>query len=250
MDDILSLLIKSNDFSDEDLANQTLTMLAAGHETTSSALSWVLYLLSKYPEYQTRLRAEIRATLPNPSTGSSAITAADIDRLPLLAAVCQETLRLYPTVPVTGRISVRDTRINDVHIPKDTFVVLSPWAINRSKKHWGPTAEEFLPERWISADGTANKTGGATSNYSQITFLHGPRSCIGQDFAASELKCLCATLVGKFQFELARSEEGGQYTPAGVVTTKAQKVSRMLFFTSTAHTTFTNNGSARECGSE
>jgi cytochrome P450 len=107
---------------------------------------------------------------------------------------------------------------------------LSPWAINRSKKHWGPTAEEFLPERWISADGTTNKTGGATSNYSQITFLHGPRSCIGQDFAASELKCLCATLVGKFQFELARSEEGGQYTPAGVVTTKAQKVSRMFFF--------------------
>jgi cytochrome P450 len=232
MDDILSLLIKSNDFSDEDLANQTLTMMAAGHETTSSALTWITYLLSKHPEYQTKLRAEIRAALPDPSAASSTITAADIDRLPLLAAVCQETLRLYPTVPVTGRLSVRDTRINDVHIPMNTFVILSPWAINRSTKLWGPNAEEFFPERWINADGTANKTGGATSNYSQITFLHGPRSCIGQDFAGSELKVLCATLIGKFSFELARSEADGQYTPAGVVTTKAKKVSSTILHSS------------------
>jgi cytochrome P450 len=110
----------------------------------------------------------------------------------------------------------------------NTFVILSPWAINRSTKLWGPNAEEFFPERWINADGTANKTGGATSNYSQITFLHGPRSCIGQDFAGSELKVLCATLIGKFSFELARSEADGQYTPAGVVTTKAKKVISMI----------------------
>jgi len=222
MDDIISLLVKSNDFTDEELANQAMTMMAAGHETTSSALSWVTFLLAKHPEIQDRLRAEIRASLPDPASGE-AITAADIDRLALLSAVCSETLRLYPTVPVTGRFNTRDTHIGDVLVPKHTFIILSPWAINRNKQYWGEAADEFIPERWINADGTSNKNGGARSNYNQITFLHGPRSCIGQDFAQSELKCLVAALIGKFSFELARPDANDQYTPAGVVTTKALK---------------------------
>ena len=224
-DDIISLLIKSNDFNDDELAAQTMTMMAAGHETTSSALSWVLYLLAKHPEIQTRLRAEIRAALPDPDSGVPP-TAIDVDKLPLLSGVCAETLRLYPTVPVTGRLSIRDTFIGDVRVPKHTFIILSPWAINRSTSFWGANAEQFVPDRWINADGTPNKNGGATSNYAQITFLHGPRSCIGQDFAQGELKCLVAVMVGKFAVELARPDADGQYTPAGVVTTKAAKVSR------------------------
>lgn len=177
MDDILSLLIKSNDFSDEELANQTLTMMAAGHETTSSALTWVIYLLTKHPEIQSRLREEIRSKISSPQSFED-VNAAQIDTLPLLSAVCQETLRLYPTVPITGRLSIRDTVIGNVRVPKDTFVVLSPWAINRNRKFWGETAEDFVPDRWINPDGSSNKNGGAKSNYSQITFLHGPRSCL------------------------------------------------------------------------
>ena len=217
--DILSLLIKSNDFSDHELAHQALTMMAAGHETTSSTLSWCLFLLAQHPEVQSQLRAEVRAALPSPDTvATSNITAPAIDALPLLNAVCQETLRLYPTVPVTTREVVKETRLGNYVLPIGTHVYVIPWAINKCTQFWGVDAMSFKPSRWIDPDGTLNNAGGATSNYSIMTFLHGPRSCIGQNFAISELKCLLAAFVGRYEFELTR--DLSTYYPAGIVTTK------------------------------
>lgn len=179
--DILSLLVKSNDFSDDELANQCLTMMAAGHETTSNTLGWCAYLLGEHPDIQEQLRAEIRANLPSPNKiGTETITAAMVDSLPLLSAVCNETLRLYPTVPMTGREAVKETAISGWKVPVGTVAFMSPWAINRSTRIWGETAQEFIPQRWIDANGKVNNTGGVKNNYSIMTFLHGPRSCIGQ----------------------------------------------------------------------
>ncbi|KAI9658858.1 MAG: hypothetical protein M1831_003884 [Alyxoria varia] len=217
-DDILSLLVKSNDFTHSELANQVLTFMAAGHETTSSALSWCSYLLSLHPEVQRELRDEIRSDLSSPRDKSQQVSAAQIDSLPLLNAVCNETTRLYPTVPVTIRVVVRETPLGNEVLPVGTTVLMSPWATNRSHHHWGPDADEFRPQRWINEDGTPNNTGGSRSNYSLMTFLHGPRSCIGQGFARSELKCLLAAFVGIYEFELARPVE--DYFPAGMITTK------------------------------
>lgn len=179
MNDILSLLVRSNDFTDDELAHQTLTMMAAGHETTSSALSWCTYLLSRHPEIQKQVRDEVRANLPSPSSNET-ITAAQIDALPMLNAVCNETTRMYPTVPVTIREVVKETPLAGYMLPTGTNVLLAPWAINRSEHFWGADAAEFKPSRWINDDGTPNNTGGSTSNYALLTFLHGPRSCIGQ----------------------------------------------------------------------
>ena len=220
MNDILSLLVKSNDFTDDELANQVLTMQAAGHETTSSALSWCMYLLSLHPSIQSDLRSEIRANLPSPEDNSKTITASELDALPLLNAVCNEVTRLYPTVPVTIREVVRSTPLGGRVLPVGTNVLIAPWAINRSVHFWGDDAGEFKPQRWINADGTVNKSGGCESNYSLLTFLHGPRSCIGQGFARSELKCLLAAVVGRYEFDQARGAE--TYVPAGLVTTKPQ----------------------------
>jgi len=217
--DILSLLVKSNDFTDTELSDQVLTMMAAGHETTSSTLSWCAYLLATHPEIQTALREEVRQNLPSPDDlATRSITATEIDALPLLNAVCNETTRLYPTVPVTSRVSIRPTQLGPYLLPTGTTLFIVPWAINRSSAYWGKEAMEFRPDRWINADGTPNNTGGATSNYAIMTFLHGPRSCIGQGFARSELKCLLAALVGRYQFELTRERKS--YFPAGLVTSK------------------------------
>merc|ERR1711939_844839 len=90
---------------------------------------------------------------------------------------------------------------------------------NRNTGIWGKDAMEFIPQRWIDADGRVNNSGGVTSNYSIMTFLHGPRSCIGQGFARSELKCLVAALVGRYDIKLTRERDS--YYPAGLVTTKA-----------------------------
>jgi cytochrome P450 len=155
----------------------------------------------------------------------SAPAPSQIDDLPLLNAVCNETIRLYPAVPATIREAVRDTELpvrtaeGDIiyrRIPQGTRVQLTPWAVNRSTRVWGKDAGEFVPERWLG-EGNAN-TGGQASNYSLITFLHGPRSCIGQGFARSELKALVAALFGRFEVEMADPHE--EVVSAGVITTK------------------------------
>jgi cytochrome P450 len=199
--DILSVAIESGGFSDDDLVNQLMTFLAAGHETTASAMMWMCYLLCRHPEIQKKLRDAIRADLPSIGDESLTPTAADVDNCAYLHAVCNEVLRISPSVPMTIRVAAHDTTILDHPIPKDTTIIISPWAINVNKKLWGPDADEFNPDRWMG-QGAAN-TGGADSNYSFLTFLHGPRSCIGQAFAKAEFACLVAAWMGKFEMEFA-----------------------------------------------
>jgi cytochrome P450 len=207
--DILSTALESGAFSDENLVDQMMTFLAAGHETTASAMTWAIYLLCLHPEVQSRLRAEVRARLPSPSAPNSDITAVDIDRMPYLMAVCNEVLRYYAPVPMTLREAAVDTSILGHRVPKGTRIMLCPWATNKDASLWGPDADKFNPDRWLTPDGSGagvNASGGASSNFAYMTFLHGPRSCIGQAFAKAEFACILATWVGRLEFRL-RDEE-------------------------------------------
>ncbi|KAF2870321.1 cytochrome P450 [Massariosphaeria phaeospora] len=197
--DILSVALESGGFSDEDLVNQLMTFLAAGHETTASAMAWAVYLLCKHPDAQTCLREEIHTQLPAINDPDAQVSSTDIDKLQYLNAVLNETTRLFPPVPITLREAEHDATIQGHFIPASTTIIICPWAINTSKAMWGDDAREFNPDRWMGA-GKAN-TGGADSNYAVTTFLHGPRSCIGKDFAKAEFACLVAALVGKFEME-------------------------------------------------
>jgi cytochrome P450 len=218
--DILSVAIESGGFDDEDLVNQLMTFLAAGHETTASAMQWALYWLCKYPEVQTKLREEIRANLPSPEDNDATISDTDIEKLPYLNAVCHEVLRFSPSVPLTVRVAAHDTTILGNPIPKGTFVVLVPWAVNVSRELWGDDAHEFNPNRWIGT-GRAH-TGGAESNYSFLTFLHGPRSCIGQKFAQAEFLCLLAAWMGRF--EVSFEDKDYELELAGGATVKPKNM--------------------------
>ncbi|KAJ5506486.1 Cytochrome P450 [Penicillium expansum] len=197
--DIISVALSSGTFDEENLVDQSMTFLGAGHETTASALQWAVYALCKNPKVQARLRDEIRANLPS-LDDPTPISAAAVDSLPYLNAVCNEVLRFHPSVPVTIRRAARDTTLAGMHIPKDTLLTLSPQVTNRLEELWGPDANEFNPERFMGP-GKAN-TGGAVNNYAFLTFLHGPRACIGQGFAKAELACLLAATVGRFHIEL------------------------------------------------
>lgn len=199
--DILTVAMESGLFSDNELVDQMMTFLAAGHETTASALIWAIYSMAKHPETQTRLRAEVRAHLPSPSAESSNVTSESIERMPYLSAVCRETLRVFPPIAMTIRVAVTDTSINGHFIPKGTTIIIPPCAVNTSTSLWGPDATEFKPERWLK-DGSSMGDGGMTSNYDFLTFLHGPRSCIGQAFAMGEYACLVAAWVGAFEIRL------------------------------------------------
>jgi cytochrome P450 len=159
------------------------------HASTTYYLKHIrLALIQSY-----RLREETRTSLST----DQPISATSIERLPYLQAFTSEVLRLYPPVPATIRQAVRPTSILSTPIPKGTYVMLFPWAINTNKSAWGPDARTFDPSRWLEFP-----NGGAPSNYSTLTFLHGPRSCIGEKFARGEFACLLAAWVGAWETEL------------------------------------------------
>jgi cytochrome P450 len=133
--------------------------------------------------------------------------------------VINETLRIYPTVPVTTRTSPHTTTLMGTPIPSGTRLIFAPWSVNKDPSIWGENAAIFDPSRWIDpGTGKPNSSGGVGSNYGFLTFLHGPRSCIGQGFARAELRALVAAFVGRFEFGLAEPER--EVVPAGIVTVK------------------------------
>ncbi|TVY62299.1 Cytochrome P450 monooxygenase FUM15, partial [Lachnellula suecica] len=138
--DILSVALESGAFTDENLVDQLMTFLAAGHETTSTAMTWAIYMLCLNPDMQTRLRAEIHENLPSINANSS-VTSQQIDHMPYLNAVCSEVLRYWSPVALTPRRAARDTTIVGQRIPKDTRIMLVPWAVNKSESLWGRRAE-------------------------------------------------------------------------------------------------------------
>jgi cytochrome P450 len=200
--DILQVAMESGGFSDDDLVNQLMTFLAAGHETTASAMCWVVYCLCKHPDAQRRLREEVRSELADALKEGGQISSSELDRLPYLNAVLQETMRIFPPVPLTLRETAHDTTIQSHFIPAGTTIVICPWAVNTSTHLWGPDAREFNPDRWLQP-GTAN-TGGAESNYAITTFLHGP--------------CLVASLFGRF--EVAFEDEKYELQIQGGITAR------------------------------
>ncbi|ORX53689.1 cytochrome P450 [Hesseltinella vesiculosa] len=211
--DLLDLMVKSVDeasgysMTPEDLQNQCLTFLAAGHETTSVALSWCLWLLAKNPEIQDALREEVRPVFQKINTEHSIYQNPldshrvrsqqeanipdynTIDNLPLLNNVCKETLRLIPPVPLTVRIADKTRPLGQYVIPKGTIVAISPVVSHHSPEIWGDDVMDFRPSRWNEDRAKA------VSPYEYMPFLAGVRQCIGNKFAMIEMKTLLALLI-------------------------------------------------------
>jgi cytochrome P450 len=198
--DIISVALRSSVFTNENLADQMMTFLAAGHGTTSHALQWSVYALCKHEDVQSRLRKEIRDNLSPISDRESTITASDIDGLPYLHAFCNEVLRFYPSISTTAREALQDSTVAGTYIPKNTVFTIPMGIVNHDVELWGPSASVFDPERWMG-QGRAN-SGGVQNHIGFLTFLQGPRSCIGSNFSRAELACLVAALVGKFHMQL------------------------------------------------
>ncbi|KAL7265815.1 hypothetical protein RUND412_011658, partial [Rhizina undulata] len=150
--DILSVMIRSGDYDrpkDEDtLIDQMMTFLAAGHETTSTALVWALHILSlkEHRDIQSRLRDEIRTAYPQGLPES--VSYEQIESLKYLRQVTSEVLRFFPPVPATMRVAKEDTTLGNEFIPKGTIAMIVPAATNKNRLLWGEDADEFRPERW------------------------------------------------------------------------------------------------------
>ncbi|THY25748.1 cytochrome P450 monooxygenase [Aureobasidium pullulans] len=199
--DILSVAMQSGGFTDGQVVDQLLTFLAAGHETTATAMTWAVYVLGKHSDVQQKLCDELRASpLPDIRDTGAKVTAEQIEQLPYLHAVVNEVLRFYCPIPMTIRIAEKDVILAGHPIPKGTTVLTPLIAANHNSAMWSEDPKVFNPERWMGP-GRAN-TGGAESNYSNMTFSHGPRGCIGASFAKAEFACLLAAWVLGFETTL------------------------------------------------
>lgn len=204
--DILSVMLESPLFKDNTdlMVSQCMAFLAAGHEASALALGWTLFELSKDQKRQQKLRDEIHANLPSPSSGTP-IEASQVDRLEYLEAVVQESLRKWGPVPRQTRVSPRAMTVSKHVVPKNTPLVVSFYAMNRMQDNWGSDAAEFIPERWLGSS-QARAFGGSKDRFCFSTFSHGARSCIGQRFAHYEVLVFLAGLVGAFQWSFVDKE--------------------------------------------
>ncbi|KAH9847038.1 cytochrome P450 [Lenzites betulinus] len=214
--DLLTLLLKANmamdipdnqRLSDEDVLARAF--LAAGHDTTSTGTTWCLYALTQAPDVQKKLREELF------TLNTDAPTMDELNSLPYLDAVVRETLRLHAPVPLTSRVAIKDDvipvsepfvdrygRVQDsIKVSKGSSIMIPILALNRSKKYWGEDALEFKPERWAHPADAVASIPGVWSNI--LTFIGGPRACIGYRFSLVEMKALIFVLVRAFEFALA-----------------------------------------------
>jgi len=189
------------------LRNETAVLLMAGHETTANLLAWTWYLLSQAPEVEARLHAEIdsvlRGNLP---------TLADVPRLTYTRAVLDETLRLYPPVPILSREALSAEVFRGKCIPKGSLVLVVPWLLHRHRKLW-EKPDHFIPERFLSEGGLPQ------SKFAYVPFSIGPRICAGLSFGQAEATFCLATLAQQFRLRL---EPGRQIRPVARLTLRPE----------------------------
>lgn len=198
--DIMSLYLAGDEIDETLAVDQMLNLLAAGHETISVSVTWAIYELCKYPEWQPRIREEIRRVIPDFESAKT-LSLNDLDRMPLLTAFYYETIRFWPPIPFTVRQADQDTTIQGQFIPKDTKIALAFVAVNRASHMWGEDSYLFKPERWLTPDGQFDITGGKATKYSFMSFNHGIRSCLGQTFARAEMGFILSSWIGRFEFD-------------------------------------------------
>jgi cytochrome P450 len=189
---MLSLLVKHEGMSDDLRRDQLLTMLIAGHDTSTALLAWSLYLLGKHPWAQEKAREEVQAAF-----GKEAPNDEGLPQLEFLEQVIKETLRLYPPIHVGNRVVKQDLEFMGYTIPAGRRLMVSIYATHHDPRRW-ENPETFEPSRFAP--------GNRPVPYSYLPFGGGPRNCLGSAFALYEVKIVLARLLQNFHFTL-KSEQ-------------------------------------------
>ncbi|KZT00685.1 cytochrome P450 [Laetiporus sulphureus 93-53] len=203
---IVGLLLKSESsksalrMSQEEIVSQMKVLIFAGYVTSSIMLTWCLIELSKKTEVQQKLRDELAQYTSADPTWEQLTHA-----LPYLDAVVQETVRLHPQVKEHTAVATEDTII-PLSAPMRTasgqVVTIPIHYMNMAGVLWGSDAREFRPERWVEAGGIPPRAQEIQGHRHVLTFIDGPRMCLGRGFAFAQMKAVLSVLIKNFAFEL------------------------------------------------
>jgi cytochrome P450 len=209
--DLLDLLLQGEDpetkrkMNTAELRDNLLTFIVAGHETTALALSWALYLCAFDQAVQDRARAEAQAVLQG-----RVAEAKDLESLPFIRMIVDETLRLYPSAGIISRTARVADRLCGREVRPGDTVMIPIYALHRNRLLW-QDADAFIPERF--------KDSKAIERYAYLPFGDGPRICIGASFAVQEAVIVLATLLSKRRFHLV---PGKQPKPVMILTLRPE----------------------------
>jgi cytochrome P450 len=194
--DLLSMLLLAQDeeegggMTDLQLRDEAMTIFLAGHETTANALTWTWYLLSRHPEAEARVHAEVDATLGGRLPG-----VEDLPRLAYVERVLAESMRLYPPAWIVGRRALVDYPVGGYVVPAGSIVLMSQFVTHHDARFF-PDPYRFDPDRW-TPEARASRP-----KFSYYPFGAGPRQCIGEQFAWMEGILLLATVAQRWRLRL------------------------------------------------
>ncbi|MCB0038020.1 MAG: cytochrome P450, partial [Anaerolineales bacterium] len=190
--DVLSMLLHAADdagdrLSEDELIGHANVLFVAGHETSSNALTWTLFLLAQHPEVMTAVYEELTDTLHG-----EAPTIVQLEELNLLDRVIKESMRILPPVPASGRLVVQDTELGGYPIERGHEVLFSHYHTHHDPQIY-EVPERFDPDRWLTITPTAHE---------YMPFSAGRRMCIGSAFAQMEIKIVLAMVLQRYRLQL------------------------------------------------
>ena len=194
--DLLCGLLQAQDeggrgMPDEQVRDEVMTLLLAGHETTAISLSWTWYLLAQHPEVEKTLWSELRGVLNGRSPSMQ-----DLPNLLYTERVVKEAMRLYPPAWAIVRKSVEDSEIGGYRVPAGATLMMSQWVMHRDPRYYDEP-ERFNPDRWL------DERSKRAPKFAYFPFGGGPRTCIGASFAAMEAVLVLAAMAQRYQIRVA-----------------------------------------------
>jgi cytochrome P450 len=175
---------------DELILSESMQLLVAGHETSSNALSWLLYLLSSRPDCLEKMRQEFDSVL-----GDEPLNHGHVPKFEFATQVLQEALRLYPPFWMIDRMAVADDRVGNVAIPRGSMVIVYVYGAHHAPRHW-QDPEVFDTERFVKANDKLR------TPFTYLPFGGGPRGCIGGNYAMLQILMILSDLLRKYDFQL------------------------------------------------
>jgi cytochrome P450 len=181
--------------TDELVLSESMQLLVAGHETSSNALSWLLYLLSTRPDCLERVRQEFDSVL-----GDAPLTFTDVPKFEFTTQVIQEALRLYPPFWMIDRMAVADDRVGDIAIPRGSMVIVYVYGAHHAPRYWDHP-ESFDPSRFTKVNEKLH------APFTYLPFGGGPRGCIGGNYAMLQILMILSDVLRNYDFQLTPGQQ-------------------------------------------